>query len=222
MIELNLLPEEIKKKRKKIRIELPEIPLIPITIGFVAVLLIIQILFGCFIFFSRKELALLTKERQGLSPKKQEIIDIKRAISNKARKVSAIESLMKNQLTWSRLLNDLSDCLTSNIWLTNLFYGEKSERRTVSGKVSAGKKKRASSTKTETRKIRTRTLTGFASGRGEATTERVARFIRSLKRSKNFSAKFNAVELVSITKSNVAGQDVMNFELVCKFKPQKR
>ncbi|UCD55113.1 MAG: PilN domain-containing protein [Candidatus Omnitrophota bacterium] len=198
MIELNLLPEELKKKRT--RIELPEIPLVPIAVAFLGILLIVQFIVGGFIFLSRRQLGSLNKKWENLAPKKTALAKLKGQITVTGKKVEAIEGLIEKQLNWSCLLNELSNSLTANIWLTELSYDERGRGNT----------------------IRTLTLSGSAVGKGEETTAFIAHFIKSLKDNKKFFAQFDNIELVSIKKGRIAEQDIMNFILICSFKPQNK
>lgn len=221
MIELNLLPEELKKKRK--RIELPEIPIVPIAVGLVALLVGIQILLGGFIFFNKRNLKTLDKKWEVLAPKKKEFDTIKQKIATIGKKTKAIEGLMGKRISWSRLLNALSDSLTANIWLTDLTYAEKIEKKKIKAPKSPGKKKEKIKKEANEASFRmcTLKLSGSASGKGEETTAHIARFIRALKENEDFFKDFDDIELVSIKKGIVEGQDVMDFTLVCKFKPKK-
>ncbi len=198
MIELNLLPEEFKKKRT--RIELPEIPLVPIAVVFVSALLVIQFILGAVIFLSKRQLAGLDEKWEELVPKKEEFETIKEQIVTTDKKVTAVEGLMEEQLNWSRLLNQLSNSVTANIWLTQLAYEEGTASRN---------------------KIRTLALSGSAAGKSEEATAYIARFIKALKDNKIFFGNFDNIELVSIRKGLVAEQDVMNFILTCSFKSKE-
>ena len=204
MIELNLLPEELKKKKQKI--ELPEIPFIPITIGVIAALLLLQLLLSGIIFASKKQLAALDRTWQEMAPEKKEVETIKGRISATSKKTRAIEELMQKRLNWSRLLNELSNSMIANIWLSGLIYDEKS----------------AKSARDKEKSVPTLRLSGSASAKGEGATSDIARFIESLKSNKNFFRDFDEIELVSIKKGQASGQDVMDFTLVASFKSGRK
>lgn len=189
MIELNLLPEELKKKKK--RIELPEIPFIPIGIALIVVLVVLQLLLSGWVATTRSQISSLEKTWQDLEPKKTKLEEIKKKISATGKKAQTIEYLIDRRMSWARLLNGLSDSVTSNIWLTNLSHNE-----------------------------RTLTISGSASGKGEEATAYIARFIQSLKDNSGFFKNFNDVELVSIKQDSVADQNVMDFKLACRFNPE--
>jgi len=220
MIELNLLPQELKKKKRKI--ELPEIPLVPIAVGLLGALILLQLFLSGLIFVSKKQLTSLDKTWKDLAPKKAELDGIKKEVSSIEKRTGAIDGLIEKRLNWSRLLNELSSTLTPNIWLTELAYSEKVVKVPVKKQPAIVKQKTrrpGKAAKQTEGMVRTLTLSGFASGRGEETTANVARFIRSLKTS---AKDFQEVELVSMKKSVVAEQDVMNFTLVCRFGQQRR
>lgn len=204
MIEINLLPEELKRKRRKR--QLPKIPLIPTTIIFISALIILQVFLSGVVFFGKKQLSSVEKEWQALAPKKRELDAIKKKISLTAKKTEAIENLMKERLSWSRILNEISNSMTPNVWLTELRYEEKSQAK----QGSKGSKEIMA-------KVRSLVLSGAASGKGEEATAYIAHFITSLKQNDKFFRDFEDIEVVSIKKSIMEGADVMNFTIVCRF-----
>lgn len=207
MIELNLLPEEYRKKKKKL--ELPEVPIIPLAAALVGGLLLFHFLLGGLILICKGRLSSLDETWRGLAPKKAEIDAIKLEIKTTAKKNSAIEKLIEKRLRWARLLNELGDTLSANIWLTGLVYKEPAGMASKSIAPAGG--------------INARTLliSGSAEARGEEATRDIARFIKALKANGNFFKNFDDIELVSIKKGAIAGNDLMNFTLICRFKPEK-
>ena len=214
MIELNLLPEELKKKKK--RIELPEIPFIPIGLVLIGTLVVIQLLLSGWVAITRAQISSLEKAWQELAPKRTELDSIKKKISTTSKKAQVIEYLIDKRMSWARLLGELGDSVTSNIWLTSLSYDEKIE--TPAKKTSRGSSKNKTKAEPKIYKTSTLTISGSASGKGEEGTAYIARFIQSLKNNKDFFKNFSDVELVSIKQGSVADQDVMNFKLACRFK----
>jgi len=194
MIELNLIPEEFKKKKKKF--EIPEIQIAPVAAVFAGILVVVQLFLGGIVLIGKAQLAALDKTWQGLEPKRQVLDDLKKSITFTDKKIKSLEVLMEARVSWAELLNALSDSLTANIWLTEL-----------------------SSIRHEG-KSRNLKLSGSALARGEGATRDIARFIKALKANKNFFRNFEDIELVSIKEGSQAGQNVMNFTLACKFKPK--
>ena len=219
MIELNLLPQELRKQRKKI--ELPDLPLIPISAAIIGALVVIQLVLGFLIMVSNKQLTSAEKTWKVLAPKKAEFDKIKKEIALTAQKTNAIEGLIADRFNWASFLNELSNSLTSNIWLTELSYNE--QKTTI--QASSKKKKRkldseALKQPTEQSVERFLMMSGSASGKDEEGTAYIARFIKSLKNNTGFFSNFDDVELVSIKKGTVSGKDVMNFSISCKFKQE--
>ncbi|MBL7155565.1 MAG: hypothetical protein ISS90_00290 [Candidatus Omnitrophica bacterium] len=222
MIELNLLPEELKKKKRKI--ELPEIPIIPIVIWVVAGMVAIQLILGGLIYVSKSQLTRLGKEWESLAPKKSELDEIKKNIADIDKKGQAIDELIVRRLRWSGLLNEISDSLTANIWLREFFYSERNVTETVKGpKGLAGRKPTAKKTATTRAvKVRTLTLSGYALGKGGDATDYITRFVESLKDNKGFAKHFAEIGQGPIKKAIVEGQEVMSFAVICKFNPEKK
>ncbi len=221
MIKINLLPEELQKKR--MIIELPEIPIIPITIGFVGTLVIIQLFLSSLIFFNAYNVSKLEKKWEILEPKKQELDKLKKGISSSSAKSQAIDALIEKRISWARILNEISNSLIGNIWLTELSYKEKIEGSAPEARNSK-KQQAKKSRKTKdvpSYNIGTLTLSGSSSGKGEEGTATIARFIKALKGNANFFKTFSDIELISIKNGTLAGQDIMNFTIDCKFKPER-
>ena len=208
MIELNLLPEELRKKKKKF--EMPEIPVVTIAVVFIGFLAVIQLLLGGWILMSKRQLVVLDTEWKALAPDKAELDGIKKVLLSAGRKTNAIEALIAERLSWARLLNELSNSLSANIWLTELAY--RKNPAGPSGRASAGDPVEESLM-----------LSGSAVARGEQATQDIARFIKALKANKNFFKYFDDIELVSIKKGLHTDKELMNFTLACKFKsnPEK-
>ena len=220
MIELNLLPEEQRKKKRKI--ELPEIPLVPAALGLVGALVIIQVFLVALIVISNIRLSALDKTWEALAPKKVEFDKIKVKTSNLSKKAQAIESLIKNRLNWAPLLNEISNSLTPNVWLTELAYSEKIEsRQAKSAGGPANRKKKKKMAKVANVKVQTLTLSGFASVKGGKATDYITRFVTSLRKNKALSVYFSEIDHGPIRKAAVSGQEVMSFTVICSFKPEE-
>ena len=206
MIELNLLPEELRKKKKKF--EIPEIPVVLIAVAFIGLLVAIQLILGGMILMSRRQLVALNTKWLALAPEKAELDSVREVLLDASEKTNAIDALISERLSWARLLNELSNSLSANIWLTELAYR----------KGPVGPSGRASAGGSDEEGL---TLSGAAVARGEQATQDIARFIKALKANKNFFKYFDDIELVSIKKGSHAGKELMNFTLVCKFKTKQ-
>ena len=225
MIELNLLPQEFRRKKRK-KIELPKLPIIPFAVVIFGILIVLQVsLMGITLMLKSRE-ARLEKRWEEIRPKKIELDKLKKEIGDINKQSDAINELMKERVLWSKILNEISSSITPNIWLTAISYDEKAEKRPVkktAKKVPAKSARKKSKTKEtyETYAVRTLLISGNAAGRGEEAPAYIARFINALKKDKTFSVYFEDIEPVSMKKMQVAGEEVMDFTLSCTFKEEK-
>lgn len=232
MIEINLLPEEYRKKEPKFKsIDFGGFNIagmFPKKLPLVRIGIVAAILVACFHLIllaiginSKASFETLSKKYDSLLPQKKEADSLKSDLDLINKKVSAIDGLMVKRFSWARKLNSLNDCMTSGIWLSDLSYDEKESDRvvTVSAKSQNGKAKKAGSrTVAEKVVLRYLTLSGYASSMGEQGTALIGKFIKSLKDSSQFFSDFGEIKLDSIKSEKFTDQEVMDFKITCQFK----
>ncbi|RKY42966.1 MAG: hypothetical protein DRP85_01170 [Candidatus Makaraimicrobium thalassicum] len=202
MIELNLLPKELRKKKKR-PVQMPEIPVLPVAAGamvfFVSVHLLVLFMAG-----SKKSLLKSAEEKwDQMRPQREKTEKIVKGIASLEKKVIAVRKIAKPDLAWAKLLSGLSQAVIPNIWLSDFelkFSGTGAKR------------------KAPTDLPFSLDITGYALGRSEEATLLVAKFINSLKRNKDFSGYFEEIELQNMRNREVAGEEAMMFKLECRFK----
>lgn len=206
MIELNLLPKEMRRKKRKM--ELPAIPFLQIAIGIVAVLVVCHILIVTLLFFRGGSLKKLKAEWESMQPQKEATDKVAKETNELEKRIAAIRKIAKPDISWTRLLSGLNQGMIPGIWLSNL--NLKFQGRPYSPKTGGNPT--------------TLVLTGYALGKSEVGTASVARLINSLKRSKNFSEYFSEIELESMNAKEFQGEEAMFFRLECAFKqaPKKQ
>ena len=212
MIEINLLPHELRKKPSILSVfskidlswlDAKKIPVLPIASGVIALLVVLQIaLFSIGIIFG-VQLSAATKKYSSISAAKKEADALKTQVAEINRMSSAIDELMFKRFSWAKKLNTLSDSLTPGIWLSQLDYDEKPSPLT-------GKGKRAIPGAL--------VISGYASGSGEQGTVLIGKLIKSLEENRDFYADFENIDLVSTKSDKVDNQDVMSFKITCNFK----
>jgi hypothetical protein len=222
MIEINLLPEELKKRKRatpKIdvtNISLEKIPFIKIALVAAGIVVGIQVALFGFGIFGRIILGTLEKNYKQVLPKKKEAEQLKSQISNMGKKVSAIDELMVKRFSWAKKLNDLNDSVTPGIWLTQLDYDERIvEKPKAAPNVSKGHESKVATEKVLERYL---IISGAASSMGEEGTALIGRFIKSLKENASFYSDFSDIEFASIKREQIAGQEIMTFKITCLFK----
>lgn len=236
MIEINLLPEEMKKKaRKAQQIDLSSIKVsaqnlkninFTKTIAVAAgSLIVLHITLFSISVFSRSALSSVKKAADKVMPEKKEYDALKQQVDLMNKKVRAIDDLMVNRFSWARKLNALSDSLTPGVWLTDLSYEEKLGERQAPQKQAAKAQGQAAKPKDLPKKtamekvvLKYLIITGYASSMGEEGTALVGRFIKSLKDNPGFYSDFSDIELGSIKSERVQDQEAMSFKITCLFK----
>lgn len=200
MFELNLLPPELRTKKKA---QMPEIKPVPILIGVAGVLIFMHFALAVLAMNNAHTLRNLGKKWEEMRPQKEITDRIARETNELERKVAAVRAIAKPKVSWTRLLSGLNDAMTPTVWLSDfkLLFGGKGYRSGKAGDVP-------------TKLI----LTGYALGRSDVATATVAKFINSLKRSKDFFGYFDTIELLTMKSGSVAGEEVMVFNLTCAFK----
>lgn len=222
MIEINLLPEESKKKQARwSQIDLSQASLQNMSLvhlGMIAgaAILGLQIVVFTIGFSTGHISAALEKRYARILPKKQEADAIKHNIEVMNRKIRTIDDLMVERFSWAKKLNDLSDAMTPYVWLTEISYDERSvERRTVLEQKGEAQQQRPVTTKALSRYLR---LTGYASSVREEGAALVGKFIKNLKSSPGFYSDFSDIELGNVKAERFEDQEVMKFTITCYFK----
>lgn len=195
MIELNLLPQELRNKKKDLFRELPDVPLIPICVSVLAVLFTIH---GALIFTTATNKELLKKLESKwaqIQPDDKKTNEVAEETSLLEKKAAALREIAVPGIRWAGLLKGLNKAIIADIWLSELkLTGDSPLVLEVSG---------------------------YALGKSEKATSVAAKFITSLEMSKNFADYFERIELKNMQNSEFDGEECMTFELVCVFKSEK-
>lgn len=217
MIEINLLPIGIKRKRK--RMELPDISFLPVAAGFLGVIIIIHLFVGIVVAIKAKSLRGLERKWQLIAPVKDEADKIKADLTGTRAKIDAIDKLIETRRSWTVRLNDISDAMIPGVWLDKLWLETKVIIQETPGvKASFGEDSVKAVKEPAKAIIRTLHLNGSVIAGGGEETAFIGKFIRSLKDNKNFITDFKDIESASIQRTKLKDEEVMNFELICYFK----
>ncbi|MEA3305397.1 MAG: hypothetical protein U9R52_01125 [Candidatus Omnitrophota bacterium] len=193
MIKINLLPEESKKKRMKI--EFPDIAFLPIIAGLLGIIVAVHLLLGLTAALKTRTLKRLQSEWGNILPDKEKADELKLELAGMRSRIKAIEELIEGRFGWAKKLNDLSDAMLAGVWLNRLWLEEKAASRAKALHLNGSV---------------------FAAGGDE--TAAVGKFIRSLEANKGFFYNFNDLETASIQRRKLKESEVMDFELICYFK----
>jgi len=231
MIEINLLPDELKKGRPGLKkldlanLNLKNIPVVKIGLIVAGILIVLHAALFASATYSGMNLKEVSKKYNEIMPSVREAEVLKSRSVMMVKKVNSINELMVKRFSWARKLNALSDSMTPGIWLTEISYDEKMGDRVVARPaapqvplMARDKRAPAPAAATEKALIRYLYLSGCASSPGEEGTAIVGKFIKSLKDNPLFYSDIADIELGSIKSDKIEDQEVMRFKLTCTFK----
>lgn len=193
MIEINLLPEELRRKE---RLKLPKEFYI-IGISMLGFLIILHATTGMLIEWRKHRVVKLNRRWTELAPLKKEIDIVKQELADLNQRVEGIDQLMVKRFLWSEKLNQLSDLIVPGIWLRELSLLPHVESRDLPP---------------------TLTLKGSVISRRGEETAVVGKFMANLKNDKGWSFDFDKIELKSMQRRKIKDTEIMDFVLICYFK----
>ena len=216
MITINLLPTELRKARKGLDFKLPGMEIF-MTGG--VILVVVMVLVYLISFSSAKFMGWthnkLVAEYSKLEPIMREAEKLESAKKSINRKISLLKKLIHSRIILAERLNQLSDILPPQTWLTKMAVEKRTEM------VSAAPKTKASpgAGKKVKKSYNVFILEGMALSReNEDMTRRIGDLIKKVREDSIFSSDFSSVNLVSTCRVNVADVDIMSFKVGCRFK----
>ncbi len=217
MIEINLLPPEIKKKKRKI--ELPDISFLPVAACFLGIIIIVHLFAGLMTAVRAKALKRLERKWQSVLPSKEEADKIKAELADTRAKMDAIDKLIETRRSWAVRLSDISGAMIPGVWLNKLWLEKRITAQEVPDlKAVSGGGAVTAEKEPQKMMIRTLHIKGSVIAGGGEETAVIGKFIRSLKSNKNFISDFSDIESASIQRAKLKDEEVMDFELICYFK----
>jgi len=190
MIEINLLPEELKVKTKrvgKISIESKYfVYLIPLVS---AVLILLHICLAAVGIVKTFQFSQLNNKWKKLQPQRELLNNLKKEYDVVASNAKLIQELNSRRLNWSEKLNRLSQDLPSGIWFNEILVSR--QDFVLKASVVSLQKEEMSL---------------------------INKFMDSLKNDTCFLIGFNKLELGPVQKKSVGGYDVVDFILTAKLK----
>ncbi|MFA4992155.1 MAG: PilN domain-containing protein [Candidatus Omnitrophota bacterium] len=191
MIEINLLPEELqKKKRFSFNLNLEPSKLMVYGGGGIAgllVLLVLLLFLGSFI--RGIQISGLDKKEKAFAPKMAEIELVNKEITDVKTKMGALNGVTVRKFLWAEKLNQLSDLVPPGAWFTRV------------------------RTDPENRFI----IEGSVVSRGEEEMASVGKFMKNLKDDQKFFRDFTNIKLESVQRKNKDGVDMLDFKIALYF-----
>ncbi|MBL7070037.1 MAG: PilN domain-containing protein [Candidatus Omnitrophica bacterium] len=188
MIEINLLPDELKKsKTPSGGLGKPDVKtllyIVPVVIG---ILLVTHIFLAATSVFKNLSLASLNKKLSRLDPEKKKLEGFFKEYSVASAGASAATELLGGRVEWAQELNSISRALPAGVWLNELSFQD--GILTLRGSVIAVNKEKEE-------------------------VSIINKFISNLKKDKDFIAVFQGLELSSVNRRAIHSFEVSDFIL---------
>lgn len=204
MIEINLLPEELRPKRTS-SIDFSQVlqaKVVFIIVGCAVALHLLLIGVGL---MNNKRVNAMRLKWQGLTSKSKEIERLQKELKEVKQKVPLIEQLIENRVCWAQKLSQASNLIVSGLWLSE--FSVRAEKEDLPGQGE--------------QMVKMLTIRGSAASRTKDEPALIGIFMQNLKDDPSFSADFSDIELGPIRKRMIKDTEVMDFVLFCRFKPER-
>lgn len=188
MIEINLLPEEMRKEHWfQFNLDLVMGKARVVTsAAFIGFLIAIIILFSIGLPVRKMQTANLIKKEQRMLPQYTEIEAANKEIAMLNAKISALEAVTRRRYLWSEKLNQLSDLLLPGIWLARI-YTDSGQSFVIEGSVIS---------------------------RREEAMAAVGKFMKDIRGNAAFFKDFRDIKLESVQRKNLDDRDIVDFKIV--------
>ncbi len=238
MIEINLLPEELRKKQMP-KLAMPDIPVAGVKIG-VVVFLGLHALVVLTVILMNARLGAMRTEAGELGQMNRQITSQKAQTIAMQSRLKQIDGLTQRKFLWTSLLNALSDSTIKGVWLNRLSVVEKKEKtiakqaknmipgkkspaagmRVVGGESKSAPAKATAAKSKSAAFFKVLHIEGSVVGQGRET-ETVGRFIQEIENNKLFTELFSDIELVNMFHKKIKEHDVYEFLIECWYYPEK-
>ncbi|MFH1045461.1 MAG: hypothetical protein V1727_00670 [Candidatus Omnitrophota bacterium] len=200
MIEINLLPTELREKKTLAVPQIFQAKLVGIVVLCILATHLLLIVVAA---MSAKRLAHFKVKLQTLTPKGKEVAQLQVELNEANKKIPMIEQLMQNRILWSKKLSRVNDLMVPRVWLSEFSLREEKEELENKG----------------TGKLLI--IRGSAASRTKDEPALVGMFMQNLKDDPVFSEDFSDIELGPIRKRLIGDTEVMDFNLYCRIKPER-
>lgn len=200
MIEINLLPKELRVTRKFFVLNKE----FYISVGLGAGMILLAFFLFLLAIVGGQEMALTKTEKElgRLDSDRRGIKELKADIRFLQSQSQTAEGLLKHSLLWSKKMNQASDLLQSGIWLTKLELQSRSissEKRELKGDAAL-------------------LIQGRVYSRDREEAAVVGKYISALKGNEDFFKDFEDIRLENVQSRLLGGVSVSEFTLVCSLK----
>ncbi|NQT06524.1 MAG: hypothetical protein HQ575_03185 [Candidatus Omnitrophica bacterium] len=220
MIEINLLPDELKAKRKAFKIPDATAAFLPAAVGIAIFFVVTHLVFITVIRVNKAAYGKMERGWSSIREEKESIELIKRDGLSVKKRLDAIESLTHKKILWSKKLNQLSDLIIPGVWFTRVSIDKKT---VVIEKNRTGLLKKDIGTSSRN-KTSQNLIVSYLNIEGEVSSSFgdelaiIGKFIERLKSDADFFRDFSNIELVSTELNKIGDTETMSFKINSYFK----
>jgi Tfp pilus assembly protein PilN len=192
MIEINLLPEELRKKKSEpvfnLNMEAEKLRFLAIG-GAAGILILIVMALSLGSFIRKAQINGLLAREKVFSDRLSKIYEINKEITVLKAKMVVLDQLTKRKFLWTEKLNQLSDLILPGIWFTHV-YTDSENRLMIEGSVIS---------------------------KSEEAMAFVGKFMKNVKDDQRFFKDFKSIKLESVQRKNKEERDAVDFKISLYF-----
>lgn len=195
MIEINLLPEEMRKRRSSsFKLDLEIVDRVKFLAGGIALgaLILLVIIFSIGSSLRKKQIIRLVAEEQKFDPQRSKVEKVDKEISVLKTKINVLREITKRKFLWAEKLDEVSDLVLPGIWFTKI-YTDSENRLIMHGSVISKKEEAMAS---------------------------VGKFMKNIREHRSFFEDFSDIKLETVQRKSIDGRDVVDFKIALYFKDQ--
>jgi len=192
MIEINLLPENLRQKKQfrvNLDIKAAKVRLIA-GVAVVALLIFSVILSAAGASARKSQASRLIRKEQSIAGERAEAETADKDVSILKAKIAALSKIMEIKFLWAEKLNQLSDLALSGIWFTRV-YVDADSRFIIEGSVISNKQEAMAS---------------------------VGKFMKDIRENEEFFKDFENIKLESVQRKTLDKRDIAEFKIVLYFR----
>jgi len=192
MIEINLLPENIRKKNLPyLNLDFKMLAEFKVLAGGIAagalVLLVIILLIGSSV--RKRQVLNLIREEESIGPRRVQAETVNKEISLLKVKLAVLDDITRRRFLWAQKLSELSDMVLPGIWFTRI-YTDMDKRLIIEGSVISKEEKAMAS---------------------------VGKFMKDVRENSLFFKDFSNIKLEQVQRRSIDERDVVDFRIALYF-----
>ena len=193
MIEINLLPEELRKKKSescfKLNLKTEKLKFW-IAGGTAGILIFIIIVLALGFFIREAQINKFLAREKNFSSRLSQLDSVNKEISVLKVKMGALDTLTKRKFIWAEKINQLSDLVLPGIWFTRVYTDPIENKLMIEGGVIS---------------------------KSEEAMASVGKFMKNLKDDAQFFKDFKNIKLESVQRKAKDERDIVDFKIALYF-----